>query len=76
MAEALSKLAMVDPRLKAMVDHAASAGATLPEDEEDRPPKSRRSRISAAPTLARRTPPGLRGRLRGPQASAQPSWPG
>jgi transmembrane sensor len=52
MAEALSKLAMVDPRLKAMVDQAASAGATLPEDEEERPPKKPTLRISAEPTPA------------------------
>ena len=38
MNDALTKLAMADPRLKAMVDQAASAGATLPDDELDEPP--------------------------------------
>lgn len=38
MNDALAKLAMADPRLKAMVDQAASAGATLPDDEPDESP--------------------------------------
>ena len=38
MNDALTKLAMADPRLKAMVDQAASSGATLPDDELDEPP--------------------------------------
>ncbi len=38
MNDALGKLAMADPRLKAMVDQAASAGATLPDDEPDESP--------------------------------------
>jgi transmembrane sensor len=37
MNDALAKLAMVDPRLKAMVDQAASSGATLPDDEPEEP---------------------------------------
>ena len=62
MAEALSKLAMIDPRLKAMVDQAAGAGATLPDDEEPAPPPKPPSlTISAAPT-----PIGKRRRLARP----------
>ena len=53
MAEALSKLAMMDPRLKAMVDQAAGAGATLPDDEEQSAPRKPPSlTISAAPSAA------------------------
>ena len=37
MNDALAKLAMADARLKAMVDDAASSGATLPDDEPDEP---------------------------------------
>lgn len=37
MNDALAKLAMANPRLKAMVDDAASSGATLPDDEVDEP---------------------------------------
>jgi transmembrane sensor len=65
MAGALSKLAMSDPRLKAMVDQAAGAGATLPEDEEEAPPKKPTLKISAAPT-----PAGSRRRIARPFASA------
>src|SRR5262245_1906850 len=36
--EALAKLASADPRLKAMVDQAASSGAMLPDDESEDPP--------------------------------------
>lgn len=56
MTEALSKLAMIDPRLKAMVDQAAGAGATLPDDDEQAPPPHEPSSltISAAPTRTRR----------------------
>jgi transmembrane sensor len=66
MAEALSKLAMIDPRLKQMVDQAAGAGATLPDDEEPAPPPKPTSlTISAVPT-----PVGKRRRLARPFAWA------
>ena len=56
MNDALAKLAMADPRLKGMVDQAASAGATLPDDEAEEPPagKPRPLTISAAPARAMR----------------------
>jgi transmembrane sensor len=51
MTDALSKLAMADARLKAMVDQAASAGATLPEDEDEEEGRSNKPtlKISAVP---------------------------
>ena len=54
MNDALTKLAMADPRLKAMVDQAASAGATLPDDECDEPPagKPPSIEITARPSAA------------------------
>jgi transmembrane sensor len=54
MNEALAKLAMVDPRLKAMVDQAAKAGATLADDDqpEDHPRKSPPLTITAEPSKA------------------------
>ena len=38
MNDALTKLAMADPRLQAMVDRAASSGATIADDEQEEPP--------------------------------------
>ena len=54
--DALATLAAADPRLKAMVDQAASAGATLPDDEADDRPAGppKKLTISAAPVLERR----------------------
>lgn len=54
--DALAKLAAADPRLKAMVDQAASAGATLPDDEADDSPVGppKKLTISAAPALEHR----------------------
>ena len=54
MNDALGKLAMADPRLKAMVDQAASAGATLPDDEPEESPAGKPPplTITAAPSLA------------------------
>jgi transmembrane sensor len=67
MADALGKLAMADPRLKAMVDQAASAGATLPEDPpEEHPRKSPPLAITAATSPA----PGARRRVARPFAWA------
>jgi transmembrane sensor len=56
MNDALAKLATADPRLKAMVDQAASSGATLPDDEPEEPPagKPPSLTISAAPPRAMR----------------------
>jgi ferric-dicitrate binding protein FerR (iron transport regulator) len=55
MNDALAKLAMADSRLKAMVDHAASAGATLPEEPDDAPAGEPPAlRITATPILRRR----------------------
>jgi ferric-dicitrate binding protein FerR (iron transport regulator) len=52
--DALAKLAMADGRLKAMVDQAASAGATLPDDSEEPPTgEPRRLTISATPKRPR-----------------------
>jgi transmembrane sensor len=55
--DALAKLAAADPRLKAMVDRAASSGATLPDDEPEEPPAGKPPplRISAAPLLEPRS---------------------
>jgi transmembrane sensor len=49
--DALAKLAASDSRLKAMVDQAASSGATLPDDDPEEPPAGKPSplTISAAP---------------------------
>jgi len=67
MAEAVAKLAMVDPRLKAMVDRAASAGATLPDDAQEEPSGQKpRLTITAQPPAAR----GRRRRIARPFASA------
>jgi transmembrane sensor len=53
--DALAKLAMADARLKAMVDQAASAGGTLPDEAEEAPAgKPPPLRITAAPTLGAR----------------------
>jgi transmembrane sensor len=50
MNDALAKLAMADPRLKAMVDQAASGGATIPDDPVDEHPSDRPpTTISAEP---------------------------
>ena len=58
MNDALGKLAMADPRLKAMVDQAASAGATLPDDEPDESPgKPRPLTITAGRNAARGVAP-------------------
>lgn len=56
MNDALTKLAMADPRLKAMVDQAATSGATLPNDEVDEPPagKPPSIQIAAQPSAAMR----------------------
>ena len=55
--DALAKLAMADPRLKAMVDQAASSGATLPDDEPDEP------HAGKPPTLSiTAAPPAMRSR--------------
>jgi ferric-dicitrate binding protein FerR (iron transport regulator) len=56
MSDAVASLAMTDPRLKAMVDQAASAGATLPDDTPDDEPggKARPLTITASPRLPRR----------------------
>lgn len=50
--DALAALATKDPRLKSLVDQAASAGATLPDDPPDEEPPGKLS-ISAAPAVAR-----------------------
>jgi ferric-dicitrate binding protein FerR (iron transport regulator) len=56
MADALAKLAMIDPRLKAMIGQAASAGATLPEDLPDEQPRK-----SPPPAITAGSPaPGAR----------------
>ena len=54
MNDALAKLATADPRLKAMVDQAASSGATLPDDEPEEPPAGKPPplTITAAPPRA------------------------
>ena len=66
-ADALGKLAMNDPRLQAMVDQAANAGAMLPEDPpEEHPRKSPSLTITAAPSPA----PGPRRRVARPFAWA------
>jgi len=56
MNDALAKLAMADPRLKAMVDQAASSGATLPDDEPEEPPAGKPPplTVTAAPSLGMR----------------------
>ncbi len=56
MNDALTKLAMADPRLKAMVDQAAGSGATLPDDELDEPPAGKPPpiEITARPSAAMR----------------------
>jgi transmembrane sensor len=56
MNDALTKLAMADPRLKIMVDQAAGAGATLPDDEVDEAPtgKPHSIEITARPSAAMR----------------------
>jgi transmembrane sensor len=56
MNDALAKLATADPRLKTMVDQAASAGATLPDDEPEEPPAGKPPplTITAAPSPAMR----------------------
>ncbi|HVJ28742.1 MAG TPA: FecR domain-containing protein [Gammaproteobacteria bacterium] len=56
MNEALARLATADPRLKAMVDQAASSGATLPDDEPEEPPAGKPPplTITAAPSRAMR----------------------
>ena len=56
MNDALSRLAASNARLKAMVDQAASSGATLPDDESDEPPagKPPSVTITAAPSLGAR----------------------
>jgi transmembrane sensor len=55
MNDALAKLATADPRLKAMVDQAASSGATLPDDETEEPPgKPPSLTITAEPSRAMR----------------------
>lgn len=55
--DALAKLAAADPRLKAMVDQAASSGATLPDDEPEEPPAGKPPplTITVAPSRAMRT---------------------
>ena len=76
MNDALAKLAMADPRLKAMVDQAASAGATLPDDEPEEPPPANPRRSRSRPR--HRRAPGRaesRGRLLGPRASRPRSCP-
>ena len=56
MSDALANLAMANPRLKAMVDQAASSGATLPDDEPDEPQTGKPPTLSitAAPSPAMR----------------------
>jgi len=56
MNDALAKLATADPRLKAMVDQAASSGATLPDDEPEEPPAGQPPpvTITGAPSRAMR----------------------
>jgi transmembrane sensor len=56
MNDALTQLAMADTRLKAMVDQAASSGATLPDDELDESPagKPPSIEITARPSAAMR----------------------
>ena len=56
MNDALTQLAMADPRLKAMVDQAASSGATLPDDELDESPTGKPPpiEITARPSAAMR----------------------
>ena len=62
-ADALGKLAMTDSRLRAMVDQAASAGATSPEGPpEEHPRISPPLAITAAPSPA----PGARRRVARP----------
>jgi transmembrane sensor len=46
---ALAQLAIVDPRLQALVDQAASAGATLPDDPEEEVRESASDETAAAP---------------------------
>lgn len=67
MNDALAKLATADPRLKAMVDQAASSGATLPDDEPEEPTagKPPSLTITAAPH-----PAGQRRRIARPFAYA------
>ena len=70
MNDALAKLAMADPRLKAMVDQAASAGATLPDDEPDESPgKPPPLTITAVQSPGARRHRRTRGRLLGLRAS-------
>ena len=56
MNDALSRLATSNPRLKAMVDQAASSGATLPDDESEEPPAGKPPSLTmtAAPSLGAR----------------------
>ena len=56
MSDALANLAMANPRLKAMVDQAASSGATLPDDEPEEPQAGKPPTLSitAAPSPAMR----------------------
>ena len=54
MNDALAKLAIADGRLKAMVDQAASAGATLPNEPDEPTGKPPSLEISAAPKLGSR----------------------
>jgi ferric-dicitrate binding protein FerR (iron transport regulator) len=46
MNDALAKLAATDPRLKAMVDQAASSGATLLDDEHEESPTRKPSKLT------------------------------
>ena len=56
MNDALAQLAMADPRLKDMVDRAASSGATIADDEQDEPPAGKPPplEITAAASAAMR----------------------
>ena len=72
MNDALSRLATSNPRLKAMVDQAASSGATLPDDECEEPPagKPPSLTITAAPARGGVAPHAL---PFAPRASS-PQW--
>ena len=56
--DALARLAIVDPRLQSLVDQAASAGATLPDDPEEKVRESASDEIAAAPASRRSTTRG------------------
>jgi hypothetical protein len=56
--DALARLATVDPRLQSLVDQAASAGATLPDDPEEKARESASDEIAAAPARPRGTARG------------------